>query len=61
VNSQNSVELSYSKASAAVTEFLTLAFAEELMEIKQLPVGRVPTTNYAAMLFEDFKNQGEGK
>ena len=61
VKSQNPVELSYSKASAAVTEFLTLAFAEEIMELKQLPVGRVPTTNYAAMLFEDFRNQGEGK
>ena len=61
VNSQNPVELSYSKASTAVTEFLTLAFAEEIMELKQLPVGRVPTTNYAAMLFEDFRNQGEGK
>jgi hypothetical protein len=61
VKSQNPVELSYSKASTAVTEFLTLAFAEEIMELKQLPVGRVPTTNYAEMLFDDFKNQGEGK
>jgi len=55
------IELSYSKASTAVTQFLTLAFAEEIMELKQMPVGRVPTTNYAEMLFDDFKNQGEMK
>lgn len=55
------VELSYSTASAAVTKFLTLAFAEEIMELKQMPVGRVPTTSYAGMLFDDFKNQGEMK
>jgi hypothetical protein len=55
------VELSYSTASAAVTKFLTLAFAEEIMELKQMPVGRVPTTNYADMLFDDFKQQGEMK
>jgi hypothetical protein len=55
------VELSYSTASAAVTKFLTLAFAEEIMEFKQMPVGRVPTTSYAGMLFDDFKNQGEMK
>ena len=55
------VELSYSKAAAAVTQFLTLAHAEEIMELKQMPVGRVPTTNYADILFDDFRNQGEGK
>jgi hypothetical protein len=55
------VELSYSKAAGAVTQFLTLAFAEEIMELKQMPVGCVPTTNYAEMLFDDFKQQGEGK
>jgi hypothetical protein len=44
-----------------VTQFLTLAFAEEIMELKQMPVGRVPTTNYADILFDDFRNQGEGK
>jgi len=55
------VELSYSTASAAVTKFLTLAHAEEIMELKQMPVGRVPTTSYAEMLFDDFKNQGEMK
>jgi len=55
------IELSYSKASTAVTQFLTLAFAEEIMELKQMPVGRVPTTNYSEMLFDDFKNQGEMK
>ena len=55
------VELSYSKAAAAVTQFLTLAFAEEIMEIKQMPVGRVPTTNYADILFDDFRKQGEMK
>lgn len=55
------VELSYSTASAAVTKFLTLAFAEEIMELKQMPVGRVPTTSYAEMLFDDFRNQGEMK
>ena len=55
------VELSYSKAAAAVTQFLTLAFAEEIMQLKRMPVGRVPTTNYADILFDDFKQQGEGK
>jgi hypothetical protein len=55
------VELSYSKAAGAVTQFLTLAYAEEIMEIKQMPVGRVPTTNYADILFDDFKQQGEMK
>jgi hypothetical protein len=55
------VELSYSKAAAAVTQFLTLAHAEEIMELKQMPVGRVPTTNYADILFDDFRNQGEMK
>jgi hypothetical protein len=55
------IELSYSTASAAVTKFLTLAHAEEIMELKQMPVGRVPTTSYADMLFDDFRNQGEGK
>ncbi len=55
------VELSYSKAAGAVTQFLTLAYAEEIMELKQMPVGRVPTTNYADILFDDFKQQGETK
>jgi hypothetical protein len=55
------VELSYSKAVGAVTQFLTLAYAEEIMELKQMPVGRVPTTNYAEMLFDEFRNEGEGK
>jgi hypothetical protein len=55
------VEMSYSAAVGAVTRFLTLAHAEEIMELKQLPVGRVPTTNYADILFDDFKQQGEGK
>lgn len=55
------VELSYSKAAAAVTQFLTLAYAEEIMELKQMPVGRVPTTNYADILFDDFRKQGETK
>jgi hypothetical protein len=55
------VELSYSKAVGAVTQFLTLAHAEEIMELKQMPVGRVPTTNYAEMLFDEFKSEGEMK
>jgi hypothetical protein len=55
------VEMSYSAAVGAVTRFLTLAYAEEIMELKQLPVGRVPTTNYAEMLFDEFRNEGEGK
>jgi len=55
------VELSYSAASEAVGKFLTLAHAEEIMEFKQMPVGRVPTTSYAEMLFDDFRNEGEGK
>ncbi len=58
---QRPVELSYSKAAAAVTQFLMLAHAEEIMELKQMPVGRVPTTSYAEMLFDDFKQQGEVK
>ncbi len=55
------VELSYSTASTAVSKFLTLVFAEEIMELKQMPVGHVPTTHYAEMLFDDFRKQGEGK
>jgi hypothetical protein len=61
IGATHSVELSYSKAAAAVTQFLTLAYAEEIMELKQMPVGRVPTTSYAEMLFDYFKQQGEGK
>jgi hypothetical protein len=57
----DSLEVSYSAALSAVNDFLTLAFAEEIMELKQMPVGRVPTTNYAEMLFSDFKKQGEAK
>lgn len=53
------VELSYSAAADAVTQFLTLAYAEEIMELKQMPVGRVPTTSYAVMLFDNFRNEGE--
>lgn len=55
------IELSYSAAADAVTAFLTLVHAEEIMELKQMPVGRVPTTHYAGMLFDDFRNEGEGK
>lgn len=55
------IELSYSTAADAVTAFLTLAYAEEIMELKQMPVGRVPTTSYAVMLFNNFRNEGEGK
>ena len=55
------VELSYSAAAEAVGKFITLAHAEEIMELKQMPVGRVPTTNYAEILFDDFKSEGEGK
>jgi hypothetical protein len=55
------VEMSYSAAAEAVTKFLTLAHAEEIMELKQMPVGRVPTTNYAEMLFDNFRSEGEGK
>lgn len=61
MQSKGFVELSYSTAAEAVTQFLTLAHAEEMMEYKQLPVGRVPTTNYAGMLFDEFRNEGEGK
>jgi hypothetical protein len=53
------VEMSYSAAVEAVTKFITLAHAEEIMELKQLPVGRVPTTNYAEMLFDNFRSEGE--
>ena len=53
------IELSYSAAADAVTAFLTLVHAEEIMELKQMPVGRVPTTHYAGMLFDDFRNEGE--
>ncbi|MCH9839245.1 hypothetical protein K0U83_26525 [bacterium] len=53
------IELSYSAAADAVTRFLTLAYAEEIMEFKKMKVGHVPTTNYAEMLFDEFKNQGE--
>jgi hypothetical protein len=53
--------VSYSAALSAVNDFLMLAYAEEIMEFKKMPVGRVPTTNYAEMLFQDFRNEGEGK
>lgn len=55
------IELSYSAAADAVTQFLTLAYAEEIMELKQMPVGRVPTTSHADILFDEFRNKGEGK
>jgi hypothetical protein len=55
------LEVSYSAALSAVNDFLMLAYAEEIMEFKKMPVGRVPTTNYAEMLFQDFRNEGEGK
>lgn len=55
----NSLEVSYSAALSAVNDFLMLAYAEEVMEFKKMPVGRVPTTNYAGMLFGDFRNEGE--
>lgn len=57
--SPNSLEVSYSAALSAVNDFLMLAYAEEVMEFKKMPVGRVPTTNYAEMLFQDFRNEGE--
>jgi hypothetical protein len=57
----DSLEVSYSAALSAVNDFLMLAYAEEIMEFKKMPVGRVPTTNYAEMLFSDFRNQGEMK
>lgn len=56
-----SLEVSYSAALSAVNDFLMLAYAEEIMEFKKMPVGRVPTTGYAEMLFQDFRDQGEGK
>jgi hypothetical protein len=58
---RGSLEVSYSAALSAVNDFLMLAYAEEIMEFKKMPVGRVPTTNYAEMLFQDFRNEGEGK
>lgn len=59
--STDSLEVSYSAALSAVNDFLMLAYAEEVMEFKKMPVGRVPTTNYAGLLFQDFRNEGEGK
>jgi hypothetical protein len=59
--STDSLEVSYSAALSAVNDFLMLAYAEEIMEFKKMPVGRVPTTNYAEMLFQDFRNEGESK
>lgn len=56
-----SLEVSYSAALSVVNDFLMLAYAEEVMELKKMPVGRVPTTSYAELLFQDFRNQGEGK
>jgi hypothetical protein len=51
--------LARSTALTVVNDFLTLAHAEDMMEYKQLPVGRIPTTNYAGMLFENFRTEGE--
>ena len=56
---RGSLEVSYSAALSAVNDFLMLAYAEEVMEFKKMPVGRVPTTNYAEKLFQDFRNEGE--
>jgi hypothetical protein len=55
------VELRLARSSAleVVNDFLTLAHAEDMMEYKQLPVGKIPTTNYAGMLFDNFRNEGE--
>jgi hypothetical protein len=51
--------LARSTALEVVNDFLTLAHAEDMMEYKQLPVGKIPTTNYAGMLFDNFRTEGE--
>jgi hypothetical protein len=58
-NMRSEFRLARSTALEVVNDFLTLAHAEDMMEYKQLPVGRVPTTNYAGMLFDNFRNEGE--
>lgn len=58
-NRQTEIRLARSTALEVVSDFITLAHAEEMMEYKQLPVGKVPTTHYSGMLFDNFK--GEGK
>lgn len=56
---KSELRLARSTALEVVNDFLTLAHAEDMMEYKQLPVGRVPTTNYAGMLFDNFRTEGE--
>lgn len=58
-NKRGEFRLARSTALEVVSDFITLAHAEEMMEYKQLPVGRVPTTNYSGMLFDNFR--GESK
>jgi hypothetical protein len=58
-NRQTEFRLARSTALEVVNDFLTLAHAEDMMEYKQLPVGKIPTTNYAGMLFDNFRTEGE--
>lgn len=58
-NMRSEFRLARSTALEVVNDFLTLAHAEDMMEYKQLPVGRVPTTNYGGMLFDAFRTEGE--
>jgi hypothetical protein len=56
---KSELRLARSTALEVVNDFLTLAHAEDMMEYKQLPVGKIPTTNYAGMLFDNFRTEGE--
>ena len=58
-NRQTEFRLARSTALEVVNDFLTLAHAEDMMEYKQLPVGKIPTTNYGGMLFDNFRTEGE--
>jgi hypothetical protein len=58
-NMRSEFRLARSTALEVVNDFLTLAHAEDMMEYKQLPVGKVPTTNYGGMLFDAFRTEGE--
>jgi hypothetical protein len=58
-NKRGEFRLARSSALEVVNDFLTLAHAEDMMEYKQLPVGKIPTTNYGAMLFDAFRTEGE--
>lgn len=52
-----SVSLSQSKAARLATDKINMMYAEEILEYVQLPVGRVPTTDYSQWLFQEDREK----